>query len=258
MVITLNSGEKGGPGKSTFARLFASYLNSTSVKWRVIDTDQSYAAMAKTGLKEVEEIKLYQDAHLNNARATQLSDAIGRAFEDGIEVLVIDMGGGQLEAIIALIAETGIGELVDIERLIVTYTITSDFQSLATLKDATDAYAGISGDANAGMPELEWVIVSNERDGELRRYKDSELRSDLLKRGAKEVTMPRLHDPDVMQTYAESGRLLYDYLAPESGLGWGPRARLSKWAGVVFAGLDAADILPPPREQGVGAAGQER
>src|SRR5450631_19551 len=109
MRLVLITGQKGGVGKTTFANLLSNWLDRQHVIWRGVDSDAENRFFADVN-KAVEKIFLYDHSgRLMESAVNTLVDSIAGAMEDGTtETFVVDMGAGQLHAILGAMRTTGL------------------------------------------------------------------------------------------------------------------------------------------------------
>lgn len=248
MRLVLITGQKGGVGKTTFANLLSNWLDRQHVIWRGVDSDAENSFFADVN-KGVEKIFLYDhDGRLMESAVNALVDSIAGAMEDGTtETFVVDMGAGQLHAILGAMRTTSLlGEVGSLLKLTIPYVLTMDIESLNTLMHNVDTFDELR--------DIQWVIVKNEKEGLLKAYDESTvLRPAMEQRRALSVRIPREHDPDVMFAFKTSGLSFDGFCERTSGAAWSHRGRIKMFVEQVNAQLndleeafrDRASAQPP-------------
>ena len=163
------------------------------------DAENKFFADIYPGM--VEKLFLYDHSgRLVESAINTLVDRIAGAMEDGTtETFVVDIGAGQLHAILGAMRTTGLlSEVGSHLKLTIPYVLTMDVESLSTLMNNIDTFDE--------MRDVQWVIVKNEKEGPLKAYDESTvLRPAMEQRRALSLRIPREHDPDVMFAFKTSG-----------------------------------------------------
>jgi CobQ/CobB/MinD/ParA nucleotide binding domain len=250
MRLVLITGQKGGVGKTTFANLLSNWLDRQHVVWRGVDSDAENRFFADVNKGGVENIFLYDhNGRLMESAVNILVDSIAGAMEDGTtETFVVDMGAGQLHAILGAMRTTGLlAEVGSHLKLTIPYVLTMDVESLNTLMHNVDTFDE--------MRDVQWLIVKNEKDGLLKAYDESTvLRPAMEQRGALSIRIPREHDPDVMFAFKTSGLSFDAFCERTSRAAYSHRGRIKMFVEQVNAQLndlvesfrDRASVQPSP------------
>jgi hypothetical protein len=145
---------------------------------------------------------------------------------------VVDIGAGQLHAILGAMRTTGLlSEVGSHLKLTIPYVLTMDVESLSTLMNNLDTFDE--------MRDVQWVIVKNEKEGPLKAYDESTvLRPAMEQRRALSLRIPREHDPEVMFAFKTSGLSFDAFCERTSGAAWSHRGRIKTFVEQVNAQLD--------------------
>jgi len=139
------------------------------------------------------------------------------------------MGAGHLQTLFSGFKATGlIEEFGKNIQLYLFYCILEEQQSLSTLKNNLNVLDEIPG--------AQWVVVKNLRDGKIKLYDDSvNLRAELISREAKEIELPKMHDPEVFQAVGRSGLALDAFINAKDMAEWATRGRVKTWLQQCYA-----------------------
>jgi len=239
--LVVITGQKGGVGKTLTAQALSTWLRRKQATWRGIDTDQENKFFADANKEEVRPYTLYDTAgRLVDETINDIVDEIAKAVEANIDVFVVDMGAGQLQALIGGMRETGLlSELGKSLELTAIYVLTQDVQSLSTLVNNHTILDGLRG--------TKWIVLLNERDGPVTLYLESDaLRPAMAERDASEIQMPNVADKSVFRSFNESGLQLDQFLDPARQQSWAQRGRLQVWLDAFTTQFDtlAAHLAP--------------
>lgn len=224
MKLVVITGQKGGVGKTLTAQALSTWLRRRQVTWRGIDTDQENKFFADANKEEVRPHTLYDTVgRLVDEAVNDIVDEVAKAMNSGTDVFVVDMGAGQLQALLGGMRETGLlSELGKTLELTAIYVLTQDVQSLSTLVNNYTILDGLRG--------AKWIVLLNERDGPVNLYLESdELRPAMIERDASEIVMPNVSDKSVFRSFNESGLQLDQFLDPARQQSWAQRGRLQVW-----------------------------
>lgn len=175
--LILCHGDKGGVGKSTFARLLAEWLTDASANWQGFDTDSTNGHLFRFYAERTQPIVLREDGSI---------DQILNAVEGDATVLLVDLGARTGELIQDWCLETDLLTLKDEIGLAITvcYILDPVKDSTSLLKDVVETFGSAA----------DYVLVKNHANGsKFPIYDESKTRKHLMKElGAIEITMPEL------------------------------------------------------------------
>jgi hypothetical protein len=235
----MSLGEKGGIGKTLFARLLANYLSVAGCQWRGIDSDLANKGLLPFHPDEVVPLNLYDQSGIRDEAAiTAFGNFVGETAEGGkVPALLMDIGAAQLDPIMGAMRETGLLSLLGKTlRITAFFNVVNTPDSVSALRNNITRFDG--------LPAVQWVIVRNFRDGSPDTYDNSKtVRPELLKRGALEIDMPLMRDPRVMAAWSDTQLPLAKFCHPTSGASWGTISRLRTWADFVQDELNRIGVM---------------
>lgn len=175
--LILCHGDKGGVGKSTFARLLAEWFTTSAANWQGFDTDATNGHLFRFYGERTLPIMLREDGSI---------DQILNAAEGDASILLVDLGARTGELIQEWCKETDLLTLKDEIGLAITvcYVLDPVKDSTALLKDVADTFESAA----------DYVLTKNLAKGsKFAIYDESKTRKRLLKDlAAVEITMPEL------------------------------------------------------------------
>jgi hypothetical protein len=236
MLLVINTGEKGGAGKSVVAGTLASYFEARKWSWKGIDLDNSNKQFATLGEERVKGFTLQERGELIAPEVTRFGDYIGGLMEaKSVDALILDLGGGQLDLVLGALEDTGLQDQIGGGiTLVLAYTIVASVQSLSTLANNLTILDSIAG--------AHWLIVRNAWKGPLDVYDGStKVRPHLRGIGAYEIDIERIRDEAILNEWTRSGQLLGDFLTLDRGFTL--RAKLTSWASRIYEQLDRYEVL---------------
>ncbi|MBV8816730.1 MAG: hypothetical protein JO022_00160 [Acidobacteriaceae bacterium] len=176
--LIITHGEKGGVGKTTIARIIADYLGSRDLAFRAFDAEGDTGQLLRFHSSETSPIDMGDAASVSPV-LDYLMDGSGK------RLALVDLGarsGSELKSWLyrgGALEEAAGGKL----GITVVYVLGGAVDSVGHLKECFQA---LGRDAN-------YVIVKN--TGVATRfevYDQSKIREELMKVGAKEISMPAL------------------------------------------------------------------
>ncbi len=242
MYIDLVTGQKGGVGKTLFARALAAWLNEQRSTWAGIDTDQENKFFSHDYPREVSQHTLYDETgRLNESAINDIVNAIAAAMESGtVERFVVDMGAAQLNALFGAFRETGlVNEIGGRLNLMLYYLLLDEPQSLSTLKNNVALLDDIAG--------AQWVVVKNQWKGRLAGYEDGRIiRPEMQARNAIEFVMPKMSDPEnAVKVLDTSGLAMAEFIADRDPQRWAYRGRVKSFLDAMFVEFRQHRIAVP-------------
>lgn len=244
--LVLVTGQKGGVGKTLFARALATWLDRQSVPWVGIDTDPANPTFAHQGGTHVVSVPLYdRSGYLVPAAINHIvDDLVERAESD--ETIVLDMGAGQLTAIFEGFRARRLLGSQSVLPVTLAYLIHRDPASVSTLAQVVDIADDVS--------DVAWLIVRNERDGPVRQYDGSATQAELAKRRAAEMSLPALRDHLVFDALDESHLTMEQFLDKTLNPAWSLRNQFWTWFADTSQALSTvASVLVAPGADSVPA-----
>jgi hypothetical protein len=183
--LIITHGEKGGVGKTTVARILADYIGSHDTSYRAFDAEGETGQLLRFHSDQTSAIDM-GDASSVAPVLDYLMDGSGK------RLALVDLGARSGADLKSWLYRGGALEEAGAARLGITivYVLGGAVDSVGHLKECYGALG----------KEVNYVIVKN--NGVATRfevYDQSKVREDLLKAGAKEITMPAL-DPAVYQS----------------------------------------------------------
>ena len=175
--LTIVHGDKGGVGKSTFARLLADYYTSHSLDWRGYDTDPTNGHLLRFYPDHTTAIDIHEPASL---------DQLLNSLEQDGQHWLVDLGAQGGDKLVDWMAET---EFLAVCRELsvaatVAFVLSPVKDSAILLKTVTDQLGS----------EVSYLIVKNEATGSaFTIYDASKTRTRLTEElGAIEIRLPEL------------------------------------------------------------------
>lgn len=189
--LILSTGEKGGVGKSFFARTYmASYFLENGTYPTCFDTDQANPTFSRFYGEMISHLDL------NNI---ETFDVIIDKFEDGEQVVLVDGAARSLESLITWMNSVSITDILEDLGIEVDiyFVITDGMDSLNLLYQYTEVF---------NMDRFNWNVVLNKINGsEFEAYYKSNTRKRIMDElQGKEITLPLL-SRDLSSYLDESG-----------------------------------------------------
>mgnify|MGYP005850430695 CR=1 FL=1 len=218
--------DKGGVGKSFFCLRLIEWLAARRIRFAAFDPDFSNSTLTR----------FYPDAEFLDIRHPENLDRIVYPFEE-TDLVLVDGVGAQQKIFLDWIEDTDLINAKDPLGLAITLVVIIE-EDKDTVHQAGEAARRIGGAAD-------WLVVKNQKLSPRNRiYETSEARKDLLRWGAREVTMPKLWDPLSLRLQMES--LTIDRALDGRSFYLLDRQRLLKYARQFRSELDSVeDILLP-------------
>ena len=176
--LVIVHGDKGGVGKSTFARLLADYYTQHAPDWRGFDTDSTNGHLLRFYSNNTKPIDIHDAASLD-----QLLNALE---EDGVAHWLVDLGAQSGDRLVQWMAETDFLAVCGEMNIAVTIAFV-----ISPVKDSTALLKMVTGQLGSSV---NYVIVKNEASGHsFPIYDASKTRARLSgELGAMEIRMPEV------------------------------------------------------------------
>lgn len=215
-------GDKGGVGKSTFARLLADYYETKEVAWRGFDADNTNGHLYRFYPAETTGLFIRDQASI---------DQILNALEDDDTHLLVDLGARSGEIIQDWMRQTGFLPLRQELGFTVTvaFVLSPIYDSTALLKECVE---GLEAQAN-------YVVVKNQIHGrKFSFYDQSKIRQHLQELGTVEIEMPEL----LRSTYlkVDEQDLSWQDATDAPGLRLADKQRVRQFLTAGFAEIESA------------------
>lgn len=243
--LILVLGNKGGVGKTTFARFAAELLRHKRASALIVDGDGTVGQLLKALGARGDDGKLVYPQPREGGVATfsfhgdeRDRDAIADMTETDAETVLIDLPAASLTYLERLESETGfLASVAERATVTIVSLITPDEETRRGLIDAIHL-----------VPNATHVAVCNRHFGDEKSWQvwaQSPARATLVESGGIEVALPSLHEriADALKQHH------VPYLAGESwdGLGVLDRGRVQRWVARA-----SADIAPAYQALGLG------
>ncbi len=224
--LTIVHGDKGGVGKSTFARLLADYYTSHSLNWRGYDTDATNGHLLRFYPEHTQSIDIHEPASLD-----QLLNSLE---QEGAHWLV-DLGAQGGDKLVAWMAET---EFLTVCRefnvgITVAFVLSPVKDSAVLLKTVTDQLGS----------EVSYLVVKNEATGSsFPIYDGSKTRTRLKEElGAMEIRLPEILEHVYFKI--DKHNLAWSGSLEGKTLELAERQRVKVFLRASFAGVEKAKTL---------------
>ena len=178
--LVIVHGDKGGVGKSTFARLLADYYTQHAPDWRGYDTDSTNGHLLRFYSDNTKPIDIHDAASLD-----QLLNALE---EDGVAHWLVDLGAQSGDRLVQWMAETDFLAVCGEMNIAVTIAFV-----ISPIKDSTALLKIVSEQFGSSV---NYVVVKNEAAGRsFPIYDKSKTRVRLIEElRAIEIRMPEVLD----------------------------------------------------------------
>lgn len=218
--------DKGGVGKSFFCLRLIEWLKARRVRFAAFDPDFSNSTLTR----------FYPEAEFLDIRHPENLDQIVVPF-DHCDLVVVDGVGAQQKIFLDWIEETELLKAKGALGLAITLVIIIE-EDKDTVYQAGEAVRRIG-------PEVDWLVVKNQKLSPKNIiYERSEARKELLRCGAREITMPKMQDPLSLSLQLKS--LTIDRALESRSFFLLDRQRLVNYSRRISEQLDAVqDILLP-------------
>lgn len=182
--LILSHGEKGGVGKTTVARVISDFLTGRGLKHRAYDAEGATGQLLRFHGSVTMPVDVTDAASVSPVLDHLMDD-------DGHQIALVDLGartGSDLKSWLyrgGALEEASGGRL----GLTVVYVIGNTVDSVGHLKECFQALG----------KEMNYLLAKNLGVSQkFEVYENSNVRADLMKAGAREITIPAL-DPAVFQ-----------------------------------------------------------
>lgn len=182
-------GEKGGVGKSVFARVLAQYMIDCEITFCAFDTDRSHGSL----------LRFYADYSVSTeVEAYESLDAIiEAATEDSERHILVDLAAQTFHPFVKWMEESGVLELTGELGITVTYWNVMD-----SGKDSVDLLGPLFAQH---APNMNYVLVLNELRGDnFEIFDSSQEKQQAAALNAKIIPLKRLHPPLMQKIDAHS------------------------------------------------------
>jgi len=224
-------GEKGGVGKSLFARVLAQYLIDHELPLAAFDSDQSHGSL----------LRCYADytQPIVPAKTDGLDRAVEAAAEDGQLSVLIDLAAqthGSLQAWLQSADVPGLAAELQI-GLTYWHVMDAGHDSVSLLSRLIDELD----------PRVRLVLVLNEiRGDQFEQLQSSGVKARAEERGALALAMPRLPD-NTVQRIDSHGASFWAAINPQdpngSALGLIERQRVKVWLQRLYAEIARVGVV---------------
>ena len=176
--LVIVHGDKGGVGKSTFARLLADYYTQHAPDWRGYDTDPTNGHLLRFYSDNTKPINIHDPANLD-----QLLNALET---EGVAHWLVDLGAQSGDRLVQWMAETDFLTVCGEMKIAVTIAFV-----ISPIKDSTVLLKIVSDQLGS---DVSYVVVKNEATGRsFPIYDGSKTRARLNEElGAVEIRMPEV------------------------------------------------------------------
>jgi len=176
-------GEKGGVGRSLFAKLLAQLWIDQAIRWTGFDTDRSHGTLRRSYSDFVRPIEVERAADL---------DLTVEALEEGVDEVLVDLAG-QSEASLARWLESG--QVLDFMRQLqhevwFWYVIDDTWDSVLLLGSFLDRFAGAARIV---------CVVNHGRGHDFSLFEDSKLRNRIEQAHGIVLELPELHRESMLK-----------------------------------------------------------
>ena len=219
-------GDKGGVGKSTFARVLAQWYTANGIQWQGFDTDATNGHLCRFYPANTVPIILNEEGSI---------DQILNAVTGNRNVLLVDLGARTGDIIQRWCEETDLLTVKDELGLAITICFLLDpvKDSTSLLMDVSDHFAD----------HCSYVLVKNQANGlRFSLYDTSKTRKRLLNElGAIEIELPELLSITYQQV--DEGNLSWKAATEDTSLQLAARQRVKGFLKQAFAQLEEVKSL---------------
>jgi hypothetical protein len=223
------TGDKGGVGKTFFARTLADFLSEKKQAVVHVDTDKTNATFRRFMGEETILLNLDEEGSLD--------ELVNRTVDlDKGSQVIIDCAARSLDQILTWMDEVSFEEIVRSAQIELTlaFVLGPDLDSLQILKD-------LHTDAKTFNLPVNFLVIKNFGRGEdYSSYDNSQIRKTLLNEGAKEITLESLLERTVQNIDRDSLRFLQARDSQKVGIM--DRQRVSSYVRKAFEGIEGAAI----------------
>lgn len=214
-------GDKGGVGKSTFARVLAEWYTFNQIPWAGFDTDATNGHLFRFYPDRTKAIVLKEDGNID-----QILDAV----DSGNSILLVDLGARTGDVIHEWCRDTDLFSIMEGIGLAITVCFLLDpiKDSTSLLRNVADLFGGHSS----------YVLVKNQANGlRFDLYDNSRTRARLMEelRGV-EITIPELLSTTYYQV--DQLNLSWDEATRHPGLQLAARQRVKGFLRQCFAQIE--------------------
>jgi len=223
-------GEKGGVGKSVFARVLAQYMIDREIPFCAFDTDRSHGSL----------LRFYADYSIpTEVEAFESLDAIiEAATEDSDRHILVDLAAQTFHPFVKWMEESGVLELTGDLGITVTY-----WNIMDSGKDSVDLLGPLF---EQHAPNMNYVLVLNElRGNNFEIFENSQEKARAEELNAKIIPLKRLHPPLMQKIDAHSASFwAAKNTVPESAMKLGllERHRVKIWLREAYSELDSVGV----------------
>ncbi len=235
-IIHLIDGEKGGVGKSLFARCLAHYFESTSVDYFLVDTDSNNADVAEVygGIKDISFKASDEATALNSKAAAKVDQIFDKAFEKPV---LVNLPANVHEQVNYWILDNDLleGELVLRANVKIGKWFLSNgsYNSVKLFLESLEAYEGKLSHVlvrNYGL-NPDWSNVDERED--FKKAKE--------KYGFSEIKFPGLRATE--RDYLEENRIPFSMALSEPGLPVLSKQRLTKFLRHAIEAIEQSGVF---------------
>ena len=216
--LVLATGEKGGVGKSTLARLLCDYFAAQGIQQHLFDADDANPTLSR-----------FQPAAEQLLLSAKGLEPLVNWLELPQPVALVDTGARAGRALQDYFGQTGFLDLAAQfdARVVICFALAPSADSIGLLKNATEAIGG----------RASWVIArSTFVPGSWALWEGSKTRTAVESLGAVEIVMPSL-DADAFSAMDRLS-LSSNKAVEDKRLSLVYRAYVHRWRGAVFAEFD--------------------
>lgn len=223
-------GEKGGVGKSVFARVLAQYFIDRAKPFIGFDTDRSHGALLRFYSQFASPVVVDQYESMDTI--------VESASENPDKQILVDLAAQTHDSLVKWMDESGVLEAADELGLTITYWHVMDAG-----KDSADLLKKL---LNRFGSRLNYVIVLNELRGDnFNIFEKSGEKEHALGLNARFVTLKRLHETVINKIDAGSTNFWAAKTKSESdatGLGLLERQRVKVWLNNAYEQIDGLGL----------------
>jgi hypothetical protein len=225
--LVIVHGDKGGVGKSTFARLLADYYTHHAPDWRGYDTDPTNGHLLRFYSGNTKPINIHDPASLD-----QLLNALET---EGVAHWLVDLGAQSGDRLVQWMAETEFLTVCGELNIAVTIAFV-----ISPIKDSTVLLKIVSDQLGSGV---NYVVVKNEATGRgFPIYDGSKTRARLTEElGAVEIQMPEVLEHVYYKV--DQFNLPWTAAVGSRELGLAERQRVKAFIRAAFAEIEKATAV---------------